>query len=255
VIDGVLSGRAALVTGGGRGIGRSTALALARAGARVAVAARTLSEIEAVSARCGEGAIAVRLDVTSSDSCREAVAACESEFGRLDVLINNAGVASSQKFTDLTEEIWRETMAVDLDGPYRMTKAAVPGMVARGWGAVIMIGSTRSLTGGSYLGAYTAAKHGLLGLTRALALEYAKKGLTFNCVCPSFTETPMTRHTVENIMAKTGRDEEAALKALYSGQGRLISPEEIAALCVYLASEEGHGINGQAIAIDGGIPT
>ena len=240
------------MTGGGRGIGREVALAFARAGARVAVAARTVAEIEGVAVECGGDAIAVPLDVTDEAACAAAVERVERELGGLDVLVNNAGVAASHKFTDLDTATWRRILAVDLDGPFFLTRAAVPGMLARGSGAVIAVASIASKLGAPYVTAYTAAKHGLLGLMRALAAEYARRGLTFNCVCPGYVDTPMTAATVENIMALTGRTREQALRPLLTPQGRLVRPDEVAAVCLLLASDAGRGINGAAINVDGG---
>ncbi len=247
-----LEGMTALVTGGGRGIGRAVALAFAAEGARVVVAARTQPEIEAVAKECGEGALAVPLDVTDELACSAAVRRVESELGGLDILVNNAGVASSSKFTDLDAATWRHTLAVDLDGPFFLTRAAVPGMLERGSGAVIAIASVASRVGGSYVAHYTAAKHGLLGMMRALSQEYARKGLTFNCVCPGYVDTPMTQQTIANIMERTGRSREEAMRPLLTPQGRLVTPGEVAEVCVLLASREGRGINGQAINVDGG---
>lgn len=249
---GALEGKTALITGGGRGIGREVALAFAQEGARVAVAARTLTEVEDVARECGRGAIAVRFDVTDEEACAAAVARAEQELGRLDVLVNNAGIATSTKFTDLDTATWRRVMAVDLEGPFFMTRAAVPGMVERGSGAIIAIASIASKVGAPYLSAYTAAKHGLLGLMRSLAAEYARRGVTFNCVCPGYVDTPMTQTTIANIMARTGRTREQALEPLLTPQGRLVAPAEVAAVCVLLASDAGRGINGAAINVDGG---
>jgi meso-butanediol dehydrogenase / (S,S)-butanediol dehydrogenase / diacetyl reductase len=248
-----LEGRTALVTGGGRGIGREIALTFAREGARVAVAARTVAEIEAVAADCGAGAIAVPLDVTDEAACAAAVERVERELGGLDVLVNNAGAAASHKFTELDTGTWRRILAVDLDGPFFLTRAAVPGMLARGSGAVIAVASIASKLGAPYISAYTAAKHGLLGLMRALAAEYARRGLTFNCVCPGYVDTPMTAASIENIMVRTGRTREQALEPLLTPQGRLVRPDEIAAVCLLLASDAGRGINGAAINVDGGL--
>lgn len=249
---GGLDGRRVLITGGGRGIGRAVALAFAREGARVGVAARTLPELEAVARECGGGAVAVPLDVTDEAACAAAVQRVERELGGLDVLVNNAGIAASHKFTELDTATWRRIMAVDLDGPYFMTRAAVPGMLARGAGAVIAIASISSKIGAPYISAYTAAKHGLLGLMRALSAEYAGRGLTFNCVCPGYVDTPMTESSIANIMARTGRSREDAIRPLLTPQGRLVAPKDVAAVCVLLASDAGRGINGAAINVDGG---
>ena len=244
---------AALVTGGGRGIGRAVALAFAREGARVAVAARTVAEIEAVARECGGGAIAIPLDVTDESACNAAVARTIAELGRIDVLVNNAGVAESHKFTEMETAAWHRILAVDLDGPFFLTRAALPGMLARRSGAVIAIGSIASRVGMPYVAAYNAAKHGLLGMMRSLAADNVRNGVTFNTVCPAYVDSPMTQGAIANIMERTGRSPGEAVKALHTPQGRLVSPEEVAAVCILLASPAGRGITGQAINIDGGF--
>jgi NAD(P)-dependent dehydrogenase (short-subunit alcohol dehydrogenase family) len=249
---GVLSGQSALVSGGGRGIGKAIALAFAAEGATVAVAARTRPELDEVAAACGPRAIALTLDVSDPAACQSSVARCESEWGKLDVLVNNAGIASSHKFTDLDAETWERTLAVNLSGPFHLTQAALPGMLERGSGSVIAIASILSKVGRPYTAAYAAAKHGLLGMMRACASEYSRRGVTFNCVCPGFVDTPMTEQTIANIMAKTGRSREDATSPLFTPQGRLVQPDEVAAVCVLLASPAGRGITGQAINVDGG---
>ena len=243
----------ALVTGGGRGIGRAVALAFAREGARVAVSARTRSEIEAVAAECGQGAIALPLDVTDEVACGAIVGRVKEQLGRLDVLVNNAGVASSHKFTELDTETWRRILSVDLDGPFFLTRSALPLMLEQGSGAVIAIASIAAKVGMPYVAAYTAAKHGLLGMMRSLAADNVRRGVTFNCVCPGYVDTPMTQESIAAIMARTGRSREDALKPLLTPQGRLVTPEEVAAVCVLLASPAGRGITGQAINVDGGF--
>jgi NAD(P)-dependent dehydrogenase (short-subunit alcohol dehydrogenase family) len=250
--EGALHGRRTLVTGGGRGIGKEIALAFASAGARVAVAARTQSEITEVAESCGDGSIAVLLDVTDEQACSDAVQQVALEFGGIDVLVNNAGIAGSTKFTNLSTDVWRRTLAVDLDGPFFLTRAVVPFMLAQGGGSVISIASTAARSGAAYISAYAAAKHGLLGLMRSLAVEYASRNVTFNCVCPAYVDSPMTQQTVQAIVARTGATTEVALGHLVTPQGRLIEAAEVAALCVLLASAAGRSINGQAIVIDGG---
>ena len=249
---GALDGRAALVTGGGRGIGRAIALAFAHEGARVGVAARTRSEIEAVAHECGEGAAGIELDVSDPDACRQAVAECERRWGALDVLVNNAGIAAGRKFKDIDDDAWRRTLEVDLTSAFRMTRAALPKMLERRSGSVISIASVAGKVGVAYAVDYTAAKHGLIGLMRALAVEHARSGVTFNCVCPGYVDTPMTQGTAENIVARTGRTREEAVRPLLTPQGRLVTPEEVAAVCVFLASAAARGITGQAVNVDGG---
>lgn len=251
-----LSGITALIAGGGRGIGKATALAFAAEGARVAIGARTRHEVEAVAGECrhaGVDALALHLDVTDGASCEEAVRRTLECWGGIDVLVNSAGLARSAKFADTDDRLWEETLDVDLSGTFRMVRAALPGMLAAGDGAVIAIASIAGKVGAPYIAAYAAAKHGVIGLMRSLASEYGQSGVTFNCVCPAYVDTPMTEATVVNIMQRTGRSREEALRALHTPQGRLIRPEEVAALCVHLATREGRGINGQAINVDGGL--
>lgn len=250
-----LDGRVALVTGGGRGIGRAIALAFAAEGAHVVVAARSQNEIDRVAHECsrlGRQSLALVLDVAESASCMNIVRTCEERFGRIDVLVNNAGIASSSKFIDITDDVWRQTLQVNLSGPFYMTRAALPGMLSRGEGSVISISSIAAKVGGPYIAPYTAGKHGLLGMMRALSAEYARSGITFNCVCPAYVDTPMTEGSIVTIMETTGRTREQARRALLTPQGRLIDPEEVAAVCVLLAGPLGRSINGQAINVDGG---
>lgn len=245
----------ALVTGGGRGIGRATALAFAGNGYRVVVAARTRAEVETVAEECaaiGPRAVPVVVDVTDRGACRDAVVRCLDTLGRLDVLVNNAGTSSAQKFTAVTDEVWRRTLDVNLTGAFHMTSEALPAMLAARMGRVIYVASIAGKIGGAYIAPYTASKHGVLGLMRALATEYARTGLTFNAVCPAYVDTPMTEGSVRNIMEKTGRTRDEALQTLYTPQGRLVTPEEVAALCLFLASPPAAAINGQAINVDGG---
>lgn len=249
---GRLEGKVALVAGASRGIGRAVALRFASEGARVAVAARSADELAAVARACGPGSLALHLDVAQERSCEDAVHECERSLGPIDALVVSSGIATSSKFTDIDTDTWHRILRVDLDGPFWLTRAALPGMLVRRSGAVIMIASTAAKAGAPYVAAYTAAKHALLGMTRSLAAEYAKSGLTFNCVCPSYVDTPMTEETIARIVERTGRTPEQARAALLNPQGRLIAPDEIAAVCVLLASEEGRAMNGQAINIDGG---
>ena len=250
--DEVLHGRRVLITGAGRGIGKAIALTFATQGAQVAAAARTFADVEQVKTACGAEALAIAMDVRSEADCLAAVDRCRQEFGGLDVLVNAAGIASSQKFTELTNETWRDIVDTDLDGPMYMTRAALPLLLESKAGRVISIASTAAVGGGRYVAAYAAAKHGLLGLTRSLAVEYARTGVTFNCICPSYVDTEMTARTVANIVSRTGRTEEQARAALLTPQGRLIDPGEVAQLAAFLASDAGRSINGQALVIDGG---
>lgn len=255
-----LKDRTAFVTGGGRGIGRAVALAFAREGARVFVVARTASEVERVAeeirAECGgQSASHGVCDVSDSGSVARAFSEAREFFGRgADVLVNNAGIAESAKVWDATDEFWQRHLAVNLSGTFYCMREAMPSMVERGWGRVVNVASVAGKTGAPYVSAYTASKHGVLGLTRSAALEVATRGVTVNAICPGYVDTEMTAHAVENIQAKTGRTADAALDAIkrMSPQQRLVTPEEVAALALLLASEDGRGINGQAINVDGG---
>jgi 3-hydroxybutyrate dehydrogenase len=255
-----LAERTAFVTGGGRGIGRAVALAFAREGARVFVVARTTAEVERVAAEVcaerGESAAAhASCDVADPSSVAEAFRRAREFFGRdADILVNNAGVAESAKLWETTDEFWRRHLSINLDGTFYCTREALPAMLRRGWGRVINVASVAGKTGAPYVAAYSASKHGVLGLTRSAALEVATKGVTVNAVCPGYVQTDMTARAVENIRARTGRSAEEALGALerMSPQQRLVTPEEVAALCLLLASDDGRGITGQAINVDGG---
>ena len=255
-----LSDKTVFITGGGRGIGRAVALAFAREGARVFVVARTAAEVvrvaEEIRAECGgQPASHGVCDVSDSGSVARAFSESREFFGRgADVLVNNAGIAESSKLWDATDEFWQRHLAVNLSGTFYCMREAMPSMVERGWGRVINVASVAGKTGAPYVSAYTASKHGVLGLTRSAALEVATRGVTVNAICPGYVDTDMTAHAVENIQAKTGRTADAALETIkrMSPQQRLITPEEVAALALLLASEEGRGINGQAINVDGG---
>lgn len=246
-----LEGARVLVTGAGRGIGAEIAYTFAREGATVACAARTTSEIEEVAKRCGRESFAVVMNVTNGASITAAVGTVTERLGGIDVLVNNAGVAGSQKFTRLSVDEWRRIMSVDLDGPFLATQAVLPAMLERGQGRVITIASIYGRIGRPYVAAYAAAKHGVVGLMRSLAAEFATSGVTFNCVCPGFVRTPLTETAIDDLSRRTGSREEAG-KLLHTPQGRLVEPDEVAAVCVLLASPEGRSITGQAILVDGG---
>src|SRR5215212_3233437 len=255
-----LADRMAFITGGGRGIGRAVAVAFAREGARVFVVARTAAEVERVAEeiraeRGGRSASHGVCDVSDSGSVARAFSEAREFFGRgADVLVNNAGMAESAKVWDATDEFWQRHLAVNLSGTFYCMREALPSMVERGWGRVINVASVAGKTGAPYVSAYTASKHGVLGLTRSCALEVATKGVTVNAVCPGYVDTEMTAHAVENIQARTGRTAAESLEAIkrMSPQQRLVTPEEVAAVALLLASHEGRGITGQAINIDGG---
>lgn len=245
-----------VVTGAGRGIGREIALRFAAAGAAVVVSSRTLPELEGVVEEveaAGGRARAVTCDVTDPEQVTGLAAEVEAWVGGADVLVNNAGAAGSHKFLTHPDELWHKMLAVNLTSVYYVTKAFAAGMVEREWGRIINVASVASKVGGKYIAAYTASKHGVLGVTRALAVELAPH-VTVNAICPSYVDTPMTDASIANIVEKTGMTAEEAEAVLVkeSVQKRLIRPEEVAALAIYLAQEEAQGITGQAINVDGG---
>ena len=250
----LLNGKTALITGGGRGIGREIALTFARQGARIAVAARTAEQVEQVAREIGNNAIALVCDVSDSENVTRMFSDLRERLGDADILVNNAGIAESATFVNTTDELWHRHLSINLSGTFYCTRAALPAMLKKRWGRVINVASIAAKTGAPYVSAYTASKHGVLGLTRTLALEVATTGITVNAICPGYVETDMVSRGIDQITKKTGRTAEEALDALkkMSPQNRLVTPEEVAALALLLASDEGRGINGQGINIDGG---
>ena len=252
-----LAGRRALVTGAARGLGYTIALALAAAGADVAVTARTAPDLAALADQIqalGRRCVWATADVTDAAQVQPMAATLIADLGGLDILVNNAGAAGSHKFLGHPDELWHAMLAVNLTSVYLVSKACVPAIIAAGGGRIINIASVAARTGVSYMAAYTASKHGVLGLTRVLATELGRYKITVNAVCPGFLDTPMTEGSIANIVARTGQSPDQARAALesMSPQGRLITPTEVAALVLYLAGERSHGITGQAINVDGG---
>jgi NAD(P)-dependent dehydrogenase (short-subunit alcohol dehydrogenase family) len=249
-MDDTLNGKHAVVTGASRGIGLAVARALLAQGARVTLMARDAAALEAAAAGLG-GATAWRtMDVTDP----AAVAQAFAHAGTVDILVNNAGQAASAPFGRTDDALWQRMLDVNLTGAYHCIQAALPGMVDAGWGRIVNVASTAGLTGYRYVAAYCAAKHGLVGLTRALALEVAGRGVTVNAVCPGYTETDIVAVAVANIVRTTGRSEEQARAGLAAAnpQGRLVRPGEVAHAVAWLCMPGAAAMNGQAIAVAGG---
>ncbi len=256
--DRPLAGRHAVVTGGGSGIGAATALELARLGARLTLMGRRRDRLLAAVAEIGEatgvGAAAQPLDVTDPAAVAEAFAAAAERLGAVDILVNNAGAAASAPFAKTSLDLLAGMMAVNLTGAFLCTQAVLPAMVAAKHGRIVNVASTAGLIGYAYVTAYCAAKHALVGLTRSLALETAKSGVTVNAVCPGYTDTELVARAVDNITAKTGRSPEAARAELAktNPMGRLVTPQEVAAAIAFLCLPGASAVTGQALVVAGG---
>jgi NAD(P)-dependent dehydrogenase (short-subunit alcohol dehydrogenase family) len=251
-----LVGRAAIVTGGGRGIGAATAIALAEAGASVALAARNEAQVVEVAAqlrRDGLEAFAFRCDVTDPRQVRDLALSAREAMGQIDILINNAGTATSNPLAKIALAEWEHIMAVNATGTFLCTQAVLPAMLERRWGRVVNVASLAGLEGDRYIAAYVAAKHAVVGFTKAVAVEAKGTGVTVNAVCPGYVDTPLTDETIARIMHLTGRSWHDALRSILAeaGQERLIRAAEVAEAVLALCGDDAASRNGEIVVLDG----
>jgi len=245
--------RHALVTGGGSGVGREIALALAQAGVEVTICGRRAEALETVAAE-NERIHAIAADVTDEQSMSALYEKAQAARGPLDIVVANAGVADSAPAHKTTLADWQKTLDVNLTGAFLTVKPALSGMAARKSGRIVFVASVAGLKGYAYVAPYVAAKHGVVGLMRALAAELARTGVTVNAVCPGYVETDMLERSVDNIVEKTGRPAEEARKILAAAnpQNRFVQPDEVADAVLWLCGDKAGSITGQAISISGG---
>jgi NAD(P)-dependent dehydrogenase (short-subunit alcohol dehydrogenase family) len=243
----------ALVTGGGTGVGRAVALALAGSGPKVTICGRRHEPLETLAAMHANIS-AIAADVTDEASIAELYARAEAASGPFDIVVANAGAAVSAPAHKVSLTDWNQALAVNLTGAFLTVKPALPHMIARRSGRIIFIASTAGLKGYAYVAPYVAAKHGVVGLMRALATETARTGVTVNAICPGFTETELLAESIARIVEKTGRSAEEARASLVAAnpQGRFVRPDEIAAAVMWLVSEGAASVTGQTISISGG---
>ena len=249
-----LNDQHALVTGAGQGIGEAIARQLLTQGARVTVLGRRAEPLQKLLADHTQQCRMVLADVADELQVKTAFAQAVQAQGAINILINNAGQASSAPFMKMDVGLWQQMLAVNLSGTMFCMQQVLPAMAAAGWGRIVNVASTAGLVGYAYVAAYVAAKHGVVGLTRALALEYAKSGITINAVCPGYTETEIVKNSIDHVVAKTGRTSAQALAEFVKSnpQGRLVQPQEVADTVLWLCGKGASAITGQSIAVAGG---
>jgi NAD(P)-dependent dehydrogenase (short-subunit alcohol dehydrogenase family) len=256
--DRYLVGKHAVVTGGGKGIGAAVATFLARRGARLTIMGRTLDTLEqhavALKRDCGAEAQAVQCDVTDDQGVHAAFTHARTAFGPVDVLVNNAGTAEAALFAEISRALWDRMLAVNLTGTFVCTSEVLPAMLQTRSGRIVNIASMAGLRGFKTMTAYSAAKHGVLGLTRSLALETARHGVTVNAVCPGYTDTDLTDTGVANLVRALGKTPEEARAMIVRTvpRGKLIEPDEVASAVAWLCSPQAAAVTGIALPIAGG---
>ena len=253
-MTGGLSDQHALVTGAGQGIGEAIARQLLAQGARVTVLGRRAEPLQKLVADHPQQCQMVLADVADEAQVKAAFSQAVQAQGAINILVNNAGQASSAPFMKMDAAHWQQMLNVNLTGTMLCIQQVLPAMAVAGYGRIVNVASTAGLVGYAYVAAYVAAKHGVVGLTRALALEFSQKGITVNAVCPGYTETEIVQQSIERVVAKTGRTAEEAMAEFVKGnpQKRLVQPQEVADAVLWLCGKGASSVTGQSIAVAGG---